>query len=30
MQRCSKGITIDYTRLEEKTGGANGTYSRSA
>ena len=26
----SKGITIDYTRLEEKTGGANGTYSRSA
>ena len=25
----SKGITIEYTRLEEKTGGASGAYSRS-
>jgi len=25
----SKDITIDYTRLEEKMGGASGTYSRS-
>jgi cyclic pyranopterin phosphate synthase len=24
-----KGITIEYTRLEEKTGGASGAYSRS-